>query len=289
MNYLENLPNLIHLSFHKILIGKGKENPIHIHHGYEIYVYVSGAQSFWINNKTYQISSGDIFIIPPLAAHRLILNPDTIYERYILHVNPKFLSILEQELQINMNISLFLKQFEMERRYLFSLTPEESKRILSCCEEAKQTITRAHQNIKDSSMIQMVSIACSMNIFALILDKLTNQFHPAFNFQMLDPIMTQALDYIDQHTQDACRVKDLADALYISKTTLYKKFQLFFNCSPKQYILYQKIQVAKLFLSQGLNIKTTAERCGFNDYTNFIKAFTNETGMTPKKYKKLKE
>ncbi|MDY4975622.1 MAG: AraC family transcriptional regulator [Clostridia bacterium] len=287
MDRFENLPKLIHLSHCKKMIPPGEEiQKLHIHWGYEIYFFVSGAKAFWINNQAYPLSKGDMLIIPPLAAHQLEQSHSVLYERYILHINPEFLSMLEQKMQIGMNLSLFLKQIAMEKQYLFSSTPEETDQILTSCSENFNNCNIHHG--EDPTIDAITSLASSLNILALVLKKLKKQINPGYDFGNLDPIMSQALDYIDQHTQDPCRVEDLAAALYISKTTLYKKFKYFFNCSPKQYILDQKIQEAKLLLSQGVNTKITADRCGFNDYTNFIKAFTNATGISPKKYKNLK-
>lgn len=287
MDCFENLPELIHFSYCKKFLSPGEEiQKLHIHWGYEIYFFVSGAKAFWINNQAYPLSKGDMLIIPPLAAHQLEQSHSVLYERYILHIHTAFLSMLEQKMQIGMNLSLFLKQIAMEKQYLFSSTPEETDQILTSCSENFNNFNIHHG--EDPNIDTLTSLACSLNILALVLKKLKKQINPGYDFQNLDPIMAQAMDYIDQHTQDPCRVEDLAAALYISKTTLYKKFKNFFNCSPKQYILYQKIQEAKLLLSQGVNTKITADRCGFNDYTNFIKTFTNATGISPKKYKNLK-
>jgi AraC-like DNA-binding protein len=34
----------------------------------------------------------------------------------------------------------------------------------------------------------------------------------------------------------------------------------------------------------GLGVSEVCEKCGFNDYSNFLKAFTKAVGVSPKKY-----
>ncbi|MCX7657471.1 MAG: helix-turn-helix domain-containing protein, partial [Oscillospiraceae bacterium] len=36
----------------------------------------------------------------------------------------------------------------------------------------------------------------------------------------------------------------------------------------------------------GYSVAETCEKSGFNDYTNFVKAFTKAVGISPKKYGK---
>ena len=42
--------------------------------------------------------------------------------------------------------------------------------------------------------------------------------------------------------------------------------------------------IAKSLLAEGIGVSEVCERCGFSDYSNFLKAFTKSVGISPKKY-----
>ena len=39
-----------------------------------------------------------------------------------------------------------------------------------------------------------------------------------------------------------------------------------------------------LVVAEGIGVSEVCERCGFSDYSNFLKAFTKSVGISPKKY-----
>ena len=52
---------------------------------------------------------------------------------------------------------------------------------------------------------------------------------------------------------------------------------------------FRRDQSAKKFLNDGFDVKDTCEKCGFNDYSHFIRTFKNIVGVPPKQYIKRKE
>ncbi len=51
-----------------------------------------------------------------------------------------------------------------------------------------------------------------------------------------------------------------------------------------KYITTKRITISKSLLSQGYSVNEACEACGFNDYSNYLKAFTKAVGISPKKY-----
>ena len=54
-----------------------------------------------------------------------------------------------------------------------------------------------------------------------------------------------------------------------------------------KYITAKRIAHAKDHLIQGYSVSEACEKCGFNDYSNFLKAFTKAVGITPGKYAQI--
>ena len=77
----------------------------------------------------------------------------------------------------------------------------------------------------------------------------------------------------------------LAEAANISETYLRKLFRRQYCTTPKQYILEQRLQKAKLLLADTvLSVTEISEKCGFSSVYHFCKAFKTRTGITPTGY-----
>ena len=54
-----------------------------------------------------------------------------------------------------------------------------------------------------------------------------------------------------------------------------------------KYVTAKRIAHSKEYLAQGYSVTETCEKCGFNDYSNFLKSFTKAVGITPGNYAQL--
>jgi AraC-like DNA-binding protein len=57
----------------------------------------------------------------------------------------------------------------------------------------------------------------------------------------------------------------------------------------KQFIVTKKIALAKQLLEEPLSVTQVCERCGFGDYSNFIRTFKKNTGISPLQWRKERE
>ncbi|MGM9713543.1 MAG: ATP-binding protein [Prevotella sp.] len=83
-------------------------------------------------------------------------------------------------------------------------------------------------------------------------------------------------------------VNAVAAKMCMSYSQLYRKLSAVTNCTPAQYILRIKVDRAQRMLERHpeLSLREVADRCGFNDYTSFVRAFRNVCGVTPSQYAK---
>ncbi len=100
-----------------------------------------------------------------------------------------------------------------------------------------------------------------------------------------DPLMgliREALEVIDSELEGNLSVAALAVRTNVSRKRLSRSFQKCLQRSPQQVIREMKIQRASYLLKDtNIPIKQIAERLGYSDYTNFIRAFRQVTGTTP--------
>ena len=81
-------------------------------------------------------------------------------------------------------------------------------------------------------------------------------------------------------------IDNICKALGTSKNTLYRQFRTHIGMSINEYILYERILLAKKLLKDTeLPISHICEQSGISNPSYFCKLFKQKTGMTPIKYR----
>lgn len=78
----------------------------------------------------------------------------------------------------------------------------------------------------------------------------------------------------------------LCEMLHVSEPYAERVFKRETHTTIKNYIVQRRLSAAKTLLREdGCSVKKVAERCGFGDYTHFIKIFKKATGVTAVQYR----
>lgn len=83
-------------------------------------------------------------------------------------------------------------------------------------------------------------------------------------------------------------VSQIASALCMSDRQFYRKIKAITSSTPTAYIQRIKIKKAKSLLDGDaeMSFGEIAERCGFGDYSNFVRTFKSAYGVTPTVYRR---
>ncbi len=87
------------------------------------------------------------------------------------------------------------------------------------------------------------------------------------------PIVSQALDIIDQCFAENLSVESIAKRLYVSPSTLSHKFSKEVNISIYQYIIKKRLSVANKLIQSGQPLTKASLESGFNDYSCFYRLY----------------
>lgn len=100
-------------------------------------------------------------------------------------------------------------------------------------------------------------------------------------------VIEQIVNYVTAHYEQDITLKDLAEKqLYMNPTYVSHCFAERMGISFSAWLRAMRIgQARKLLESGGWSITEVASMVGYNDTSQFIRAFRQETGMTPKKYR----
>lgn len=82
---------------------------------------------------------------------------------------------------------------------------------------------------------------------------------------------------------------EIAESLFISKSNLIRVFKKNTGITPYQFLLDEKIRIAKALLSTtAMKVKTISDKLSFSDEHYFSHLFKEKVGMSPLKYKASK-
>ena len=85
---------------------------------------------------------------------------------------------------------------------------------------------------------------------------------------------------IESHLSDPLNVDDLAEQLHITPQYLTRLFQRFVGSSVRSYI---SVLISRPYTT----LDGIAALCGYRDVSYFISVFRQQTGTTPKQFRKL--
>ncbi len=96
----------------------------------------------------------------------------------------------------------------------------------------------------------------------------------------------QVRDYVEASYMQPLRVEEIAAQLHLNRRYLTRLFHAKTGQTVQDYILSVRMAEATRYLSLGLSVGETAERCGYADPFLFSKMFKRRMGVSPNGWKK---
>ena len=251
-----------------------KAMEMHIHDCYEVYFSISGGKQFLIDNKVYDIAPGDLFLINQYDSHYLTQIDKELHERIVIMIDPEFMqSISSKETDLD---ACFQKRSE-KFSHKISLTSEQQGRFLYFVNKILTSNSYGHDLLEKAIFTELFVM-----INQIIYDKMSNRAEekPATYNEQVDAI----LSYLNNNIQYPISIGDLSKHFYISESYICRIFKSATGTTINKYMTARRISIAKSLLAEGIGVSEVCDRCGFSDYSNFLKAFTKSVGISPKKY-----
>jgi AraC family transcriptional regulator len=104
----------------------------------------------------------------------------------------------------------------------------------------------------------------------------------------LGPVREKRIrSYIAEHLNEELSLEQLARVAEMSPNYLISLFRQSIGMTPHKYIILQRLESArKLLVQSGLSLLEIAQRCGFQDQSQFTTSFRRQYGITPGQYKR---
>lgn len=108
------------------------------------------------------------------------------------------------------------------------------------------------------------------------------------NNHIKNPLLSNILALIKQNISQKIQLKNIAKNAGLSTSSLYRIFKNELGISPIEFIMSEKIKLAKIYLNdKNVYIKNVSYETGFEDTNYFIRLFKHYEGITPKQYQQL--
>ena len=249
----------------------------HEHAFYEIFFFLSGDVSYVIEGRTYQLRPGDILLTDNRDIHKPDIRRGKPYERFVIWIEPDFLA-RTNDMGADLTACFTdasLKQYKLIR-------PESSvlSHLKGICEKMLRCRDSQEFGSSTLSYIYLVEFLVYLNraYFATSEDIRKDVTE--------NEKINEVVSYINDHLADDLTLDRLADACYISKSHLAHQFKTYTGLTLYQFIIKKRVTVARNLIREGEPVMEACTKCGFNDYSNFLKAFKREFGRSPKEFLK---
>lgn len=251
-----------------------KSMAMHIHDCYEVYYSISGGKQFLIDNKFYDINPGDLFVINQFESHYISKLDKIVHERIVISIHPEFLKSCSSN---KTNLDYCFSHRDEGFIHKISLNKDDQSRFIYFINKILASEGFGCDIIEYSSFLELMTFLNKNYLQNTV--TLSDNFSYKYNSQV-DSI----IEYINENIMNEISLETLANNFYLSSSYICRIFKSATGTTINKYIVARRISIAKSLLANGENVNEVCEKCGFNDYSNFLKTFKKAVGISPKKY-----
>lgn len=248
---------------------------IHIHDCYELYYFISGDVTYYVEGTAYKLNPNDLLLINNKELHRPQLNSACVYERTVINFNKDLLN-----------------EFNFRDYNLFSCLDDRSpgeNNLIPSYEVLSNNINILIQNIRNCKDKSLSSEILKKTYLVQLLISLNNIINDIRGDELIldknNERIIQIIRYINDNIASDLSLSTLEDKFYITKYYLCHQFKASTGFTLNEYITYKRIMKARELIKSGAPLTEIHALVGFGDHSNFYKAFKKVTGFSPKQYK----
>lgn len=249
---------------------------IHAHDSYELYYFLSGDVTYYIEGKGYKVDTNDILLINNRELHKPNFNSEKPYKRITVHFNPGFIKDLNYNDQFDL-LSCFKDREPGQHNKI------DSEDILNY--KIDRYFDRIVNYIKEDTAESAIMIETLFIQAMVLLNKIFKQKKELHldTIEYDDNIM-EIINFINNNLARKITLDKLEKRFYLNKYYLCHLFKENTGFSVKQYITYKRVLKAKELLTSGNSCSETCNSLGFGDYSNFYRIFKKAVGLSPQEY-----
>ncbi len=246
---------------------------IQFHVKYKVIYVTKGSAELILNNNAYTISENDMLFLSN-CDYFSIRTTGEEFHRYIMILSPAaFLKYFDDERLL----SLFKLQPYSSDPFIHITNAEDMKHIfMNLVEEMNNCDNEYHNDMIRIYLHQMMIMAYRLS-----------EISDTKNYDEVQLKILKAQNILEGRFKEPIKISDLCAELHMSLYYFTHQFTRLVGCSPKQYLIKVRLNVAgKMLISTSLTIYEIAENSGFPNVNLFITCFKKKFGITPTEFRK---
>ncbi len=246
----------------------------HNHDFYEIFFYISGKVTYIIEGKSYRLKPGDIILINNRELHRTVIESGEDYERVVIWIKPDYIT------RLNTDSTDLTMCFESSAKKKYNLLRPDTE-TLAYLKAIVQKIEKAYYNSGFGSEVLKYA---HINELVVYLNKAylyTKDEEIEVDIEYNQKI-SNIIKYINANLDSQLSLENISAQFYISKYHLLREFKKYTGFTIHRFIQKKRLIMARMLLKENIKVSEVSMICGFGDYSNFIRTFKREYGISPK-------
>lgn len=254
----------------------------HMHDFLELVCVLNGTCMHSFGNHSSLHKAGDFTIIPPGLEHELFPSPDCLCITVKIR-KETFFQVFSQTIQENSLLSTYFAQVLNLPHFCYALT-------MHCGDDPffHRTVLEAYeQQLNGNAHCDVIIQALWQALFAYLLQNYSDTVQFLVSESNGESKIADILNYIFENYQ-TITLKETARHFYISVPYLSTMIR---NATGKtfSYLLqnYKLKQAANMLKNSDMKIEQVCEAVGYQDASQFTRAFKKVYSLTPKEYRKI--
>lgn len=240
---------------------------VHYHkNSFEFTYMVQGNLRFSVGGHSYSLSGGDIFLTFPDEIHDTGNIPMSLHQMYWF------------QLEVN-DPNHFLYMEPSVARYVIEQLRQLPHHVVKVQNVVGTYLADIFDNIVGGTQLGRIQAGQMMGV--LLCQILKDSEGPAFR---ITPDIGRTTDYILEHIEEELDMETLAKVALLSVSRFKQKFKNQLGTSPRSFINYHKIELAKKMLQEGQSVTDTAMELAFSSSNYFSAVFRRYTSVSPTEY-----
>ena len=264
-----------------------KEEPIdskirflHCHDGYEVLMMKRGNVGMQIEDRTITLQPGDIVLIPPYVFHFACQQSSDTYCRVVLNMKETVIQSLIARDESYRHITDVFYQTPDYHIHVNGSTLRQLIDIACALEAASGSKADAYgATILSKSLLSIILVILNRQAASSVAPILPQTQAPS-----MPKVVTDVIHYVDQNLAGDLSVSGIAESVHLNSVYLTRLFRQYSGLSLQQYIIEKRLAEAKRMLRNGQSPTDVCYACGFNNYSNFSRTFTNHVKISPRQY-----
>lgn len=247
---------------------------LHQHDGNELLLLLNGKAEIYSEGDGKLLERGDCVCIKPRDFHRARLLDDKVYDRIVINFKDSVLQRLSTE--------------KTDLAKCFYQVPQGELNFIRLDEDGIaefEELAHRLENILEGDQFgaDVLAEAYLMQILVMVNQRTLDSGQMEYQ-RILPKMVSDIFSYVEQNLTEDLSIRALEKQFQYNGVYMSRCFRQVMGTTLQQYIIAKRCSLAQQLLCQGVTPYDACFLSGFNNYSNFARTFTQQTGVSPKKY-----